>query len=544
MTERVTQNNNFLILNWRFYAALASFCLLTALLFAYISTRFSNTSNWLSFFLVLIIMVGLSVLCWRLLQKENLTMELGVVLIAAVLLRLAAGAFLYVALPVFGHNSPLETNGYVMADAGKRDQAAYLLAVSEKPLSTAFNTRRGIDQYGGMLFLSAFVYRYTGGISPDPAAHNPLLIVILTAFISSLAVCFLWAFTNRLWGMPTAMLSAFILMVYPEAVLLGSSQMREAFMITLTMTAFYGLIRFFQEHTWSGGAWMLLAFIFSMLLSPPYAALLLVMLLIAAVPLYSLYPGEIRIPKKAIVLLLIIVAAGITAGLWWSLRQFVPEGMSNPVAMLEWWFRKSASLQAQITRLESGWTQKALRNMPEWTHLLLILAYGSIQPFLPAALIAGSLAKIWWVIAIWRAIGWFLLFPALAYAFVPALKNKADNGFTLVLNLIVWAGILIAAFRSGGDLWDNPRYRAAFVGLQIAIASWAVITSRCTNNRWLKRIYISIILILIWFLPWYLFRYYGINWPVTDLYLTITLGIGTAFIYIILDWYIRKSDKK
>ena len=182
--------------------------------------------------------------------------------------------------------------------------------------------------------------------------------------------------------------------------------------------------------------------------------------------------------------------------------------------------------------------------MPEWTHLLLILAYGSIQPFLPAALIAGSLAKIWWVIAIWRAIGWFLLFPALVYAFVPAIKNKADNGFTLVLNLIVWAGILIAAFRSGGDLWDNPRYRAAFVGLQIAIASWAVITSRSTNDRWLKRIYISIILILIWFLPWYLFRYYGINWPVTDLYLTIALGIGTAFIYIILDWYIRKSDKK
>ena len=63
---------------------------------------------------------------------------LGAVFIAAVLLRLVVGALLYIALPVYGHDSPLETRGYVMADAGKRDQAAYELAVSETPLLTAF----------------------------------------------------------------------------------------------------------------------------------------------------------------------------------------------------------------------------------------------------------------------------------------------------------------------------------------------------------------------------------------------------------------------
>ncbi len=544
MAESVTQGNNSPIFCWRFWLALAAACLFTAIIFAYISTRFTNASGWISFFIVVLFMAGLTWICWRLLQKENPPGKLRTVLIGAVLLRLAAGAFLYIALPVYGHDSPQETSGYVMADAGKRDQAAYQLAVSEKPLFTAFKTRRGIDQYGGMLFVSALVYRYTGVIDPAQAGHYPLLIVIITAFISALAVLFLWAFSNRLWGTTAAMLSAFILMIYPEAILLGSSQMREAFTMTLTVVAFYGLIRFFQERTLIGAAWMLLALILSLPLSPPYAAFLLVAMLITAVPLSRLYPGESRVPLSTIAILSIIVIAGITAGLWWSLRQFTPEGMSNPFAMLEWWFQKSADFQAQITRLDSGWTQKALRNVPEWTHIPLILIYGSIQPFLPAALIAGSHAKIWWIIAVWRALGWFLLFPVLVYAFIPAVKNKTDKGLALVLNLLVWGGILIAAFRSGGDLWDNPRYRAALVGLQIAVASWAVITSRRTNDRWLKRIYISIILLLLWFLPWYLFRYYGLNWPVTNLYLTIGLGTATAFIYLILDWYLNKPGSK
>jgi hypothetical protein len=218
--------------------------------------------------------------------------------------------------------------------------------------------------------------------------------------------------------------------------------------------------------------------------------------------------------------------------------------MSNPIAMLEWWFRKSSDLQTHLTKLDSGWTQKALRTAPGWIHLPLILVYGSVQPFLPAALIAGTHAKIWQIIAIWRALGWFLLFPVLVYAFIPAIKTRTDKGLALVLNLLVWGGILIAAFRSGGDLWDNPRYRAAFVGLQVAIASWAIITSRRTNDRWLKRIYIGLILFLVWFLPWYLFRYYGFNWPVTGLYHTIGLGLVTALIYLFFDWFLHKPVSK
>jgi hypothetical protein len=544
MVKSNTKGNNSPILTWRLALTLAAACLLAALIFSFISTRFSNTAGWISFFIVTFFMACLSALCWRLLNKENPPRRLGTVLIAAVLLRMAVGAFLYIALPIYGHASPLETSGYVMADAGKRDQAAYQLAETEKPLYTAFITRRGIDQYGGMLFISAFVYRYAGEIDPTSLAHYPLLIVIITAFISSLAVLFIWAFTNRLWGMSTGMLAASILMVYPEAVLLGSSQMREGFTITLTVIALYGLVRFFQERTWVGAAWMLLALTLSLPLSPPYAALLLVTLFIAAVPLARLYTVELRIHKGAIAALSILVIACITAGLWLSLRQFTPEGMSNPIAMLEWWFRKSSDLQTHLTKLDSGWTQKALRTAPGWIHLPLILVYGSVQPFLPAALIAGTHAKIWQIIAIWRALGWFLLFPVLVYAFIPAIKTRTDKGLALVLNLLVLGGILIAAFRSGGDLWDNPRYRAAFVGLQVAVVSWAIITSRRTNDRWLKRIYIGLILFLVWFLPWYLFRYYGFNWPVTGLYHTIGLGLVTALIYLFFDWFLHKPVSK
>jgi hypothetical protein len=94
-----------------------------------------------------------------------------------------------------------------MADASDRDQTAWQLASSEKPLFRAFQGGfRRVDQYGGLLYMSALTYRYLGG-----ETHQPLVMVVITASFSALGVLFLWAFAKRAWDERIATLAAWYL---------------------------------------------------------------------------------------------------------------------------------------------------------------------------------------------------------------------------------------------------------------------------------------------------------------------------------------------
>jgi hypothetical protein len=102
--------------------------------------------------------------------------------------------------------------------------------------------------------------------------------------------------------------------------------------------------------------------------------------------------------------------------------------------------------------------------------------------------------------------------------------------------VIIWLVILIAAFRGGSDMWDNPRYRATFSGLQAALVAWLWVEQRKSPDPWLRRALIGITSIFAWFLPWYLQRYYSIGWPITDPFRTLGLGICTGLLLIFWDW--------
>jgi hypothetical protein len=103
---------------------------------------------------------------------------------------------------------------------------------------------------------------------------------VITASFSSLAILFAWALARRAWGVGVGGLAAWGVAVYPEAALLGSSQMREAFLMTLVVVAFYGLLRYWQERTWTGPAIVLGALLLSLPFSPPVAGLLMALLAI------------------------------------------------------------------------------------------------------------------------------------------------------------------------------------------------------------------------------------------------------------------------
>jgi hypothetical protein len=505
---------------------------LPAALLARVSSGYQNLSQFPGFLGMLVLAGGLIFLGWWALRGEGLPSRLPALTLGAMALRLAAGLIWYVALPAVGYGSEAELGGYVMADAYERDQAAWELGSSDKLLSRAFlGAYRKSDQYGGMLFVSALIYRTFGG-----EVHAPLLVVVFGAAVSALAVMFLYAFAARLWDGRVAGAAALALALYPEAVLLGSSQMREAFLVTFVIMAFYGLAGFGKKVGWQDLAWVLLAVGLSLFFSPPFAALLTGLVAVQALAQVG---TQLRTGKRARLLWIGLAGLGLlaAAGLWLSLRGLAPEGVQGPLDVLAWWARRSATYQLYLNERASGWFQKIFDGTPQWMHIPLLVGYGIFQPFLPAAISDVTGAAIWRGIAIWRALGWSILLPFLVYAPTLALRRRqARQAGIFLLSVLMWVVILIAAYRSGGDQWDNPRYRAAFAALQIGLAAWSLVEWQRSRDPWLRRALVGLVIILAWFLPWYLRRYVYLPWPVEDPFKILGMGVCTAGLYILADW--------
>ncbi|HAF49133.1 MAG TPA: hypothetical protein DCL08_07845, partial [Anaerolineaceae bacterium] len=128
-------------------------------------------------------------LAWRLFGGAK---KLAGMMVLAFILRLGLGMFLTWGLPQFGYDEAPQQAGFVFQDAYLREGSAWNLAQSNEPLTRAFSDDYTADQYGGLLALDAFVYRY---ISPD--AYRPALILILTAGAMALSLPFLMAVVRR-----------------------------------------------------------------------------------------------------------------------------------------------------------------------------------------------------------------------------------------------------------------------------------------------------------------------------------------------------------
>lgn len=496
-----------------------------SLILAWISSRFTHTDGWLSFLVLIVLAGGIVYGIWLLVKRDNTLKPpnwLGWLILGAAVLRIVAGVLWYAGLPNWGYGSPVEQAGYIMADAHTRDTTAWELAKSDEPLLSAFGGFRNVDQYGGMLFLSASIYRYLGG-----AIHQSLQVVILAAAISSLAILFTWAFARRLLDGKVALLAAWIVALFPDATILGSSQMREAFLMTLIAAALYGLVRFIQDRSSTGLAWIFTALIIMLPFSPPIVGIFLVMFVILAISMdgWSVF----RQPRFWLIMGGTAVIAVIGIRLAWE--RIAPEGINNPLALVSWWFRESARWQAYFVKRSSPLIRRIINTTPDWVNTPILLGYGILQPFLPGALLDQGF-PIWKGIAIWRAIGWTLMLPFLMVAPFVLWSVREKRRLMIGLFVVVWMGILIAALRSGGDLWDNPRYRVVFISLQSVLAAWVWVVQRLNRKPWLNWAIVGLSIILIWFIPWYLQRSGVLNWPIDNVFVTLGFGfLTTLFVY-------------
>ena len=437
-------------------------------------------NGWLDFALLLIPAIYL---LRRAVRKADGGKLLFVMTALAFWLRIILGVGLSQALPQYGYPEPTQQAGYIFFDAYQRDSQAWQLAQSDQSLWTAFGNAYESDQYGGLLGLSAAVYR---NLSPD--AHRSYLILILGAFIAALGVPFLWRGLRTRWGSATANIAAWIYILYPDSLLMGAAQMREPFLMGLTAIAFWALLDGVGEH--KHVRWLPLVLSLAGLSLISYRAALPIIGVLAV--WYWLERLAPRLPERwhkfgwlALVLAGLVLVGGTFA-----------------------WLKSSASWDILLTEMGSGRVQLALEEVGDQYRVPFMVVYGLAQPVLPAAIAEPSL-PIWMGIAIFRAVGWYALVPFLLTALFLVFKvtPRQERQVFLWLAVSVGAWILIASLRAGGDQWDNPRYRVIFMPWLALLAARVWVWTREHRAPWLGRVILTELVFLGFFGNWYLSRY-------------------------------------
>ncbi len=325
-------------------------------------------------------------------------------------LRFAGGVATYLALPVNGHTDEDDRAGYVYKDAHRRDDQAWELASSDS-LIGGFNQSYAYDQYGGLLTMSAFIYRY---LSPD--AHRPLMLVLVSAFMAALGLPFLWKAVTQQWGERVAIASSWVYALYPESVLLGGSAMREPYLMAFSAFALWGFVNSGvlelaparkNSKLFDSKVWLALGIVGMLFVSPVVALVTLV--IFAGWMYFASERGRISWWVVAIAIAVFILGLFMLSS---ALDRQGNLGGNTPIAVINNFIRESFKWNVFKIEEGSGWVQKLFDQMPEWLRLPFVMIYGVFQPVLPAAIVEPT-TLTWRVIAILRALGWYALLPVL-----------------------------------------------------------------------------------------------------------------------------------
>jgi hypothetical protein len=250
---------------------LGAIALAVGITFPFLDKSGFSFSGFIAYFLVSIAALLLLRVGWRSISNLGPPQWLQLAVIIAVGIRLLVGVGLFTSLPKFGYqDSKPHQTGYIYQDAYERDKDAWRFAISEAQLLSAWTDADLSDQYGGLHFISTSIYRI---ISIDE--HRPLLIVLLTATFGSLAILFTWSSSKRMFGDRVATVAVWIVALYPEAVLLSASQMREPFLITALALGLDGYSQIRAEKFRAGMIRSLVAVLIALVLSPPFSLVLI-----------------------------------------------------------------------------------------------------------------------------------------------------------------------------------------------------------------------------------------------------------------------------
>lgn len=452
---------------------------------------------WLGFF------IGLRI--WRLFGSGK---TLAILMVVAFLLRLGLGVFLHTGLPALGFDNEVQNAGFVYSDAFTRNTQAFALASSDDSLFTAFSNSLQGDQYGGLLFISASIYRF---LSPDAA--RPLLITILGALFMTIGLAFLFHCIQQRWGRTAALVAGWFYALYPEGVLLGSSQMREPFLIGLFCIGFWAVSTWRQKKSHKAAVFVI-SIAVAALISPPFGAaiggLLILYFIIDWLSIQE--PGRNRIFGW---LLLSVVLIGLVVGGWL-------------------WLKPTIHYDAYLTERASGQIQYLIDKLGGATWLIPLTALSGItQPLLPAAILDKSL-PIWMTIMSVRAIGWYFAIPFIVFSIFASWPRKQQKKewlvFLAAITMAAW--VCISTLRAGGDQWDNPRYRAILIPWLGWLIGWCWQRIRSGRGAWFFRWLAIEGIFLLGMFAWYLARFFGGKFKIPFIPLSAAI-VGLSLLVIL-----------
>lgn len=458
---------------------------------------------WLGFF------VGL-----RLWRGFGSAKSMAILMTVTFLLRFGLGIFLHAELPELGYDNEVQNAGFVYSDAFTRNAQAFSLASSEDSLFSAFsNTLQG-DQYGGLLFTTAFIYRF---LSPDIA--RPLLITILGALFMAIGLVFLFHAVQQRWGRTAALAAGWFYALYPEGILLGSSQMREPFLIGLFSIGFWAVSNW-RQKTIIKALIYVLSIAVAAFFSPPFGAaiggLLLLFFIIDWLSIQE--PGRNQLYGWIV---LSVILVGLLVGGWL-------------------WLKPTIYYDAYLTERASGQIQYLIKILGGATWLIPLTALSGItQPLLPAALLDKSL-PIWMTIMSVRAIGWYFAIPFIVFSIFASWPRKLQEKEWLVFlaAIAMAAWVCISTLRAGGDQWDNPRYRAILIPWLAWLVGWSWQRICSGRGAWFFRWLAVEGIFLLGMFAWYLARFFGGKFKIPFLPLSAAIvGLSVLIILggIILD---------
>ena len=358
------------------------------------------------------------------------------------------------------------------------------------------------------------------------------------AAVAGIGTLLSWVFISHYFGIKAAFIGAWLMALYPEAVLWGASQMREPFLVTALAGALSSYTLWLSGHRKRS---LLLAtlvlFILTLPISPPFVLVLLV-----TVGLAWFWEGRANLRQMLPVLALAVLFGSLS--IYYAARSWgALDGISGSIwqVIVGWWEDSGGIWRVNLVTDQSLNLDVLFNHMPTWSHVPFLVVFGLAQPFLPAAIFAPG-ATIWRIVGIFRGLGWYLVLPFLVYAPVYSIRKMGWKHLATYMSIYVWITALVASYRAPSYQWDNPRYRVVYLVIQVALIGWLWVKREEERNPWIVRLGWSVLGFCIVVTHWYLGRFLplpSLSLP-TTMITAIAVGILIPIAGLVRD-YLRAS---
>jgi hypothetical protein len=463
--------------------------------------------------------------------------------------RLACLMLIPLGMTFLGYAADSTREGVMSTDALNAVHTAWTHANAASSVFSAWSNSSG-DNTGGITVLAVIIYRL---FSMDVA--RPLLLGLAAVLFSSLSVAAVYRFGELVFPRKIANIAAWIVALYPEAAMIGSSHLQAGYLAALLGMLLFGLAAIFIRRSPESeildlpAPWICL-FIAGMAVGGIYFIsnqFFQVTLLVVPVCLIWFSDPHSRIGRW---IWLVGKALFWTAIVLFVLNQFnlIPSRWDLFSLELKYmfgaaWteFEKMAALGGQD--MFAG----AISSLPRSYAFVVAGFYGILQPVLPAAIgfrnATESGGAFWQMLGIYRGLGWYLMLLFVFYAGVSAFGGIRPRHPETLMALYFWVIAYAGSYRAMGDQWDNPRYRLFVLIPMALLAAWGWVRFRQKNDIWFYRLLWPFLFGVSGLTVWYILRYYfAVKLPpVQSLAVLVALSFGIFFLMLLISFVRRKK---